>query len=223
MEKRINNKQFKRVNGYGVLLFFLAFGIIAAYVSLNRVQWFDFPIIEYVQSFESPTVTEVMKFFTWLGSTKIVISIIILTSVILFIFLKHRKELLFFIIVMLGSTLLNEGLKSLFHRQRPTIHQIIQEVGYSFPSGHSMAAFSLYATLSFLLWKHIHTRFGRGFMIFFATVMILSIGTSRIYLGVHYPSDVIGGYFASGVWFVLSVTVFQWYLERKFEQGGKYR
>ncbi|WP_339061450.1 phosphatase PAP2 family protein [Tepidibacillus marianensis] len=215
----MNYKYLRRINGYIVLLFLLVFGLIAAYVSLNKIQWFDSPVIHYVQSFESPKITSIMEFFTWIGSTKVVISIIVLICILLFIFFKHRTELIFFVIVMLGSTLFNDGLKWLFHRQRPTLHRIIQEVGYSFPSGHSMAAFSLYATLSFLLWKHIRTQVGRGVMVLFAILMILAIGTSRIYLGVHYPSDVIGGYFASGVWFILCVTVYQWYLEKKFEQG----
>ncbi|TCS81290.1 phosphatase PAP2 family protein [Tepidibacillus fermentans] len=209
------NKNFSWVFGIGLLLIF---GLIAAFVSMDKVQWFDMPIIHWVQFFESPTVTTFMEFFTFVGSGKIVILIIILISIFFYTFLKHRTELVFFILVMLGSHLINKGLKLLFHRQRPSFHQIVEEIGYSFPSGHSMAAFTLYATISFLLWKHIQSRTGRVLMIFFAVVMILAIGISRIYLGVHYPSDVLGGYFASGAWFVFCVTIYQWYLERKLKR-----
>ncbi|WP_235589082.1 phosphatase PAP2 family protein [Tepidibacillus decaturensis] len=211
------NKQ-KTGRKIGFLLL-LSFGLIAAFVSFNKIQWFDLPIIIWVQSLENSYLTEVMKFFTWIGSTKIVIAIIIITSIILYVLLKHRIELVFFVIVMIGSTALNNLLKVIFHRERPTIHRIIEETGYSFPSGHSMAAFTLYAMISFLLWKHLRSRFGRGLMILFATVMILLIGISRIYLGVHFPSDVLGGYLASGVWFTLSVMIYQWYLERRAKRN----
>ncbi|MFT9486873.1 MAG: phosphatase PAP2 family protein [Tepidibacillus sp.] len=211
------NKQ-KTGRKIGFLLL-LSFGLIAAFVSFNKIQWFDLPIIIWVQSLENSYLTEVMKFFTWIGSTKIVIAIIIITSIILYVLLKHRIELVFFVIVIIGSTVLNNLLKVIFHRERPTIHRIIEETGYSFPSGHSMAAFTLYAMISFLLWKHLRSRFGRGLMILFATVMILLIGISRIYLGVHFPSDVLGGYLASGVWFTLSVMIYQWYLERRAKRN----
>ncbi|GBF10351.1 phosphatase PAP2 family protein [Tepidibacillus infernus] len=211
------NKQ-KTGRKIGFLLL-LSFGLIAAFVSFNKIQWFDLPIIIWVQSLENSYLTEVMKFFTWIGSTKIVIAIIIITSIILYVLLKHRIELVFFVIVIIGSTALNNLLKVIFHRERPTIHRIIEETGYSFPSGHSMAAFTLYAMISFLLWKHLRSRFGRGLMILFATVMILLIGISRIYLGVHFPSDVLGGYLASGVWFTLSVMIYQWYLERRAKRN----
>ena len=116
--------------------------------------------------------------------------------------------------VIAGSTLLNTLLKLAFQRARPTIHRIIEASGYSFPSGHSMAAFSLYGGLAFLIWKHIPTAIGRVLMIIVSAAFILTIGMSRIYLGVHYPSDVIGGYFLSGSWLAICIWFYQRYAER---------
>lgn len=81
-----------------------------------------------------------------------------------------------------------------------------------------MSAFAVYGVLSFLLWRHISTRWGRTLLIVISTTMILAIGISRIYLGVHYPSDVIGGYFASGCWLAIAIWFYQRYQEKKVEQ-----
>lgn len=74
-----------------------------------------------------------------------------------------------------------------------------------------MAAFSLYGVIAFLLWRHLRRRHERVLLIMFAVFMTVGIGWSRIYLGVHYPSDVIGGYMASGAWLMLSICLFQIY------------
>ncbi|MNP70769.1 Phosphatidylglycerophosphatase B [compost metagenome] len=89
--------------------------------------------------------------------------------------------------------------------------------GFSFPSGHSMAAFSLYGVMAFLLWRHTLTSIGRGVLIAFSVAMILMIGISRIYLGVHYPSDVLGGFLASGCWLSISIWFYQRYMENLFK------
>lgn len=120
-----------------------------------------------------------------------------------------------FLWVCLGSLLLNTLMKQWFHRERPDIHRIIQEVGYSFPSGHSMAAFSLYGVIAYLLWRHLNRRRERVLLIVLAVLMTGGIGWSRIYLGVHYPSDVVGGYAASGAWLMLSIGLFESYRARR--------
>jgi len=182
----------------------------------DQLKWFDQPITNFIQSFESPLLTNIMKFFTWLGSSLVVISISFIVLISLYIKFKYRIELIFFVIALATSTILNQLLKNLFQRKRPTGHSLIEQLGFSFPSGHAMAAFTLYAIISFLLWKHIKTKQGRTIMIIFAASMIIMIGLSRIYLGVHYPSDVFGGYLVSGIWFSIMVYLYQLYLEKRY-------
>ncbi|MGF6950693.1 membrane-associated phospholipid phosphatase [Neobacillus sp. B4I6] len=117
-----------------------------------------------------------------------------------------------------GSAILNGILKQFFQRVRPDFHRLIDIEGYSFPSGHAMNAFTVYGILSFLLWRHIPSRFGRGVLISVSIIMILAIGISRIYLGVHYPSDIIGGYFASGFWITTAILFFQYYQEKRYNK-----
>ncbi|MFZ0446701.1 MAG: phosphatase PAP2 family protein [Bacillus sp. (in: firmicutes)] len=107
-------------------------------------------------------------------------------------------------------------LKQFFHRARPDLHRLIEIGGYSFPSGHAINVFTVYGIITFLLWRHIPSYLGRTILI--SSGFIFMIGTSRIYLGVHYPSDIIGGYFASGFWLSLAIWFFQKYKEKRSER-----
>ena len=191
--------------------FMLGFAVIAMLVMLNKTASFDNFIIQAVQSSETPVLTSIAKGLSLVGSSRLAIGISVVTIALLFFVLKHRMEILLFIWVALGSQLLNTLLKLWFHRDRPTIHRLIEQAGYSFPSGHSMAAFSLYGAIAYLLWRHLRRRRERALLILFTVLMTVGIGWSRIYLGVHYPSDVIGGYAASGAWLMLSIAGFEAY------------
>lgn len=197
------------------LWFTLGFAAISVLVLLNRTAAFDNSIINAVQSLESPRLTSLAKGLSLVGSSRLAIGISLVTMALLFFVLKHRMELVLFLWVAIGSHLLNTMMKLWFHRERPNIHRLIEEAGYSFPSGHSMAAFSMYGAIAYLLWRHLRKRSGRVLLIIFTIFMTGGIGWSRIYLGVHYPSDVIGGYAASGAWLMLSIACFEAYRNRR--------
>lgn len=204
------------------LLCAIGFGLIALLVSDKKIAQFDSTIIAFIQGLESPGLTSIMKFFTFIGSGTQVVVIALLVIFFLFKVLHHRRELILFIWVVLGTTILNEILKTIFHRARPTIHRIVDANGFSFPSGHSMAAFSLYGVIAFLLWRHLSTSMGRGLLIIFSIFMIIMIGVSRIYLGVHYPSDVLGGFLASGCMLAVSIWFYQSYMEKRSKSKSSY-
>lgn len=198
------------------LLLAIGFGLIVLFISNKKIVSFDDRISEYIQSLNSAVLTNIMKLFTFIGSGSVIAVIVIIALILFYAILRHRSELVLLIGVVVGSALLNVVLKIIFHRARPTINRLIEVSGYSFPSGHSMAAFTLYGILSFLLWKHISSYQGRTLLIIVSVLMIAMIGISRIYLGVHYPSDVLGGFLVSGIWLILSIWTFQKYQDRKF-------
>jgi undecaprenyl-diphosphatase len=191
------------------LLCAIGFGLIALLISDKKIARFDQMCTSFVRGMESPPLTSIMKFFTYIGSG---LPIVLITLGILFFLYKvlhHRRELILFIWVVIGSAALNQVLKLIFHRARPTLNRIVEANGFSFPSGHSMAAFSLYGVLAFLLWRHIPTVLGRVILIIISVILIVAIGVSRIYLGVHYPSDVLGGFLASASWLAASIWFYQ--------------
>ncbi|PZE21738.1 phosphatase PAP2 family protein [Paenibacillus xerothermodurans] len=193
----------------------VGFGLVALLVDAERLAQFDAVVMSWIQGWRSPALTSVMKFFTFIGAGLPAVVISGFIMFILYTLLGFRRELIFFLWVTVGSALLNVALKSIFQRTRPDINRIIDASGYSFPSGHSMAAFSVYGVVTFLLWKHIHNKAARVALLCAAAAMILVIGISRVYLGVHYPSDVVGAYLASGFWLTFSVWFFQRYEHRR--------
>lgn len=192
------------------------FSAMAFLISKHDILAFDRAIISYVQGFETPALTAIMKVFTFIGSGNAIFVIAIVVMFFLYVVLHHRSELIFFAIVVAVSGKLNEILKDVFQRARPDFHRLIEIGGYSFPSGHAMGAMAVYGALAFLLWRHTSTRRGRTILLILSAIMIFMIGISRVYLGVHYPSDILGGYFSSIVWLTIAIWIYQWYKERRF-------
>jgi undecaprenyl-diphosphatase len=197
------------------LISLLAFGGMALLVRKNTIVSFDSNIISYVQGLEAPWLTTIMKMFTFIGDTVPVIVLSLLSLFLLYKVLNHRAELILFIAVILGANILFLTLKMFFQRARPDLHRLAEASNYSFPSGHATMAFALYGVLTFILWRHISTSFKRTIHILVSGVIILAIGISRIYLGVHYPSDILAGYFISAFWLTLAIGFFQHYKERR--------
>ena len=107
------------------------------------------------------------------------------------------KNKLFLLTGVVGTAGLNVILKHIIQRKRPNINRLIPEKGYSFPSGHSMMSMAFYGMLIFLIFKYVKNTTLKWTLIVILTILLSTIGITRIYLGVHYPSDVIGGFVVS--------------------------
>ncbi|GLX68670.1 phosphatase PAP2 family protein [Paenibacillus glycanilyticus] len=211
------------------VLIVIVFGWIGQLVSGQRIAAFDHRITNMVRSSQSDAMTILMKGFTDLGAGFWVIITIVLFAGGLGL-IGYRRELIFYLGVIGGSALLNLLLKVIFQRARPDINRIVEATGFSFPSGHSMSAFTLYGITIYFLWKHLKIGWMRVTVIAIGIVIIAMIGISRIYLGVHYPSDVLGGYLVSAAWLTMSIGLYERFLKerwlsRKFrvqreEKGG---
>ena len=101
--------------------------------------------------------------------------------------------------------ILNQVLKRILQRPRPTEFRIIEETGYSFPSGHSMVSMAFYGYLIYLIYKYIKNKYVKCISIVLLSILICSIGISRIYLGVHYTSDVLGGFLISVSYLIIYI------------------
>jgi len=195
----------------------IAFGYIVTAISNKSIANFDTSIIAYVQGLESPWLTTIMKVFTWSGSAFFVMPLALITFFFLYFVKHHRHQAILFIVVIFLTPILNFLLKVYFKRDRPEIYRIMDANGFSFPSGHTMMAFSVYAIIAYIVWRNMQTALTHVLLILFAAFMIIMIGTSRIYLGVHYPSDVIGGIAASALWVTFAISVYA-YFQHKSEK-----
>ena len=100
-------------------------------------------------------------------------------------------------------------LKNVVERPRPIGYRIIDETGYSFPSGHSMISMAFYGLIIYYIWKNVKNKKIRNIACILLGILIGLIGISRIYLGVHYASDVIGGFVISIIYLILFTTIYK--------------
>ncbi|PQP89736.1 phosphatase PAP2 family protein, partial [Paenibacillus sp. AR247] len=117
------------------------FVIMMVLVGADRIAWFDQSIIDAVQGMENEGLTRIMRGFTFLGSSLVATLLSVIAFLFLWLVLRHRKELLMFLLSVGGSEIWNIIIKNWMQRQRPNTHRLIEISGFSFPSGHSMAAF----------------------------------------------------------------------------------
>ncbi|WP_301110094.1 phosphatase PAP2 family protein [Sporosarcina sp.] len=192
------------------------FAMVATSIHMQTISVFDDVIIEAVQGAEVPWLTTVMRTFTTIGST-LTVALIAVAALVILIRTKHRAQALLLVAVLSGTGILNQVLKFIFKRERPDLHRLIDIGGYSFPSGHTMMAFSLYTVLTYIIWRNLRNTWSRTLAVAIAVFMIVIIAVSRIYLGVHFPSDIVGGVYASAVWIIASIAVYQRF-QRKKEQ-----
>lgn len=188
----------------------MLFLLLTRSVVTGRTLVLDEALIHHVSTLEHPFLTAMLIALSYIGSTTPVVVISIVLLIVLYQCTKKKRDIIFFTVVSLCSVSLNVLLKSYFERERPTIITMIEETGFSYPSAHAMAAFTLYGAVTFLFWRHLKKRKSRRLLLGAASCMILLMGFSRIYLGVHYPSDVIGGYLVSGTLLTISIFIYQW-------------
>ena len=181
--KGILNKKY-------ILLIFLIilFIIDAVLVINNQVGWFDNTIYNAVRSINNSFFDQYFNFFTILGNP---VSIIILL-VVLNIFLS-RKDAIMCDILSITSVITNTIIKNIVRRDRPNVLRLVSEHGFSFPSGHSMISLTLYGYLFYISFTKIKNNKLRIITSTMLLFLIVNICISRIYVGVHYSSDVLGG------------------------------
>ena len=159
--------------------------------SLNS-QNFEHKVSDFIQSFRDDELTSYMKFVTQVGDLYGYIAIILILG--FFLLLKRRFNLVIQIVsVVVSSALLNLVLKSLITRPRPYGEALVKVNFHSFPSGHAMSAIVFYGLMIYFLFE-LKSFNLKVLLSMICVLMIFFIGVSRIYLGVHYPTDVVAGY-----------------------------
>ena len=176
------------------------FGWYASEVAEGETAAFDASVRDAVHSVASPTLTAVMEAASFTGKAAFLTVLGLIFAAVL-AYLKLWRSLAIFVITMAGEILLETTLKITYHRARPEpFFDLPVPSSYSFPSGHAMGSLCFYGIVAWIIVRRIDSLPMRIAVWLIASVLFLTIGFSRIYLGVHYPSDVMAGFFAGVVW-----------------------
>lgn len=198
MKKYLKEKRF-----YIFILCLIIFLILSILVLKNGVLNIDNNSYLFIKNnLINESLTKVVKLFTNLGGALVLIMI----SLLMLLFVKDKKTVLIIIINLIIAFLFNDLLKHIFVRSRPdSINWLVTESGYSFPSGHAMVSMAYYGYLIYLL--YLSKNKYKWLLITLSSIIILLIGISRIYLGVHYLSDVLAGFLVAIIYLTIFITV----------------
>ncbi|MBI2120089.1 MAG: phosphatase PAP2 family protein [Parcubacteria group bacterium] len=169
----------------------------------------DTTVLTFLFTLRDPLLTNIFLAFTFLGEAKFILPATVLLAIILFI-KKEFGYFLLFLGTIFGGAVFLFLFKFLIHRPRPTLFEpLVVENSFSFPSGHALLAVAFYGLIAYLAASAARTRKTRSLLFILWLLLALGIGFSRLYLGVHYPTDVLAGYLAGFVWLCLGVGLFE--------------
>jgi membrane-associated phospholipid phosphatase len=188
-----------------LLIFFLVW-VVFVYGSNS----FDQETFSLINPHITESRTLIMRFFSFLGKHTFLIPVIILL-IVFFLFKKNKWMAIRTAAVLLSSLLVMSLLKSLIHRQRPPDPLVEGITNYSFPSGHAFMGVAFYGLLIWYATIYIRTKWLRRMVVFFLLLVIAAIGFSRIYLRVHYATDVIAGICIGFVWLDFCL----WFIDKR--------
>ena len=188
------------------VLALLFFSWVAREVFEGEFTNFDLHIRSIVHGYANPTLTLAMEALSDVGSP-VFLSALFVVLVAIFLYVRWRYAAIWLATAMVGAVGLDVTLKDLFHRARPVPYFIPDPGSYSFPSGHALGSFCFYMVLAGLLTARMRNLPVRILIWIFAALLVGTIGFSRVYLGVHWPTDVIAGYAAAAFWVAGLVTV----------------
>jgi len=181
-----------------IIILMITFITLSLLVSFKKTITLDNNIHTYLVSIRSENLNNTFKFITNLGSA----TCLIVITLTLFLLLKNKVIVKYLAMHLTMGFLLNQITKIVFLRPRPSIN-IIDISGYSYPSGHSMMSLIFYGYLAYIVYKSNLNKTKKLIINTFLIILIILIGISRIYLGVHYPTDVIGGFILAAIYLII--------------------
>lgn len=191
-----------------LIIFFLslvAFIFITRNVFVLKNEEFDYKVFQFLEPYVSSARNSTVLFFTFLGSHIFLIPANFLLIIYFLFIRKHRWYSIKIPVIALTSLGLMTLLKNLFGRARPDIPLLHEAQGLSFPSGHALISVCFYGLLIHIVWKLVKRAWLKWTLIILLILLILIIGFTRIYLRVHYPSDVFAGFAIGFLWLVFSI------------------
>jgi len=200
-----------------VLVWFAFFACVLVFVYMAHSVFivestgFDEAMFRFAAAHTSPETTRVMRIISFFASADYLMVVPPLVVLVLAWFRHMQWFALKVLVISVTSSILNQALKRVFERPRPET-AMLEQSGLSFPSGHAMIGGSFYGLLIYIVWRTVPSPFWRWVLTILLTILLLLIGYSRVYLNVHYATDVLAGFSAGFLWLLISI-----YFMRKLE------
>ncbi len=182
-----------------LIIFFI---FITTLVISNKISFIDSSVYNFLISFKNDSLTNFFRFITKFSNVAFLVIFVLIVLLIL-----RNKDAVFVIFNLIFLRLLNYVIKIIIKRDRPNILRLIKIGEYSFPSGHAMISMGVYGYLIYLIYKKVKNPYIKYLGIIILSLLIILIGISRIYLGVHYFSDVVAGYTLSLIYLIIFIRV----------------
>jgi undecaprenyl-diphosphatase len=185
----------------------LSFAYLIREVIVLHQTGFDDLFFSFFKKYNSDVADELMLFFTFFGTHKFLIPANLIL-IAYFLFIKKNKWYSIKVpVIALSSLGLMFGLKHLFGRPRPDLPLIFKADGLSFPSGHALFSVTFYGLIIYLIYKTVLNKTLKWILIIFLLLLVIIIGFTRVYLRVHYASDVVAGFCVGFMWLVFTLAI----------------
>ncbi|WP_459500914.1 phosphatase PAP2 family protein [Bacillus sp. C1] len=196
-----------------IFLLLAAFTLIAWRVHADGVTTLDAYVKEILRGSQTESSLSFFSYFTKLGSA---IGITGTLTLSLFVFWKKRYyvAMVMYPTAILITHLVNKGMKEMMKRDRPSLNEALDALGYSFPSGHAMLSLITYGFLAYIIAVNVKNVTGKVFITIVMALLIIWIGLSRVILSVHYPTDILAGYCVSGILLIIAIYFHRLFSER---------
>ncbi|WP_142321117.1 phosphatase PAP2 family protein [Bacillus cereus] len=197
----------KKLHQYEVMcigLLFAVFGIVAWRVHAGGVTVMDTYVRGLVRGLQTESSLIFFSYFTKLGSA---IGIVATLVISLLVFWKKRyyAAMIVYPMGILITHLVNKGIKEIVKRERPSLNEALDALGYSFPSGHAMLSIMTFGFLTYIIAANLKSVAGKCVTTILMGIVMLSIGLSRVILNVHYPTDILAGYCVGGILLIIAI------------------
>ena len=189
-----------------IICFIIFIAILLSVVNTGGV-FFDEWLMNIAYSLRNSKLNFIFKFITFLGDSKFIILVSILLGGYFFFYKKNKFNGILVILNTVNTAILNQGIKYIVRRPRP-INLIIDEDGFSFPSGHSMMSMCFYALIIYFIWKSNLKKDLKIILTALIILLIYIIGFTRIYFGAHYPSDILAGYMVTLTYMLIFIPMY---------------
>ncbi|WP_128855417.1 phosphatase PAP2 family protein [Bacillus sp. CDB3] len=199
MKKKLHRYEFMCM-----ILLLALFGIIAWRVQASGVTAVDTYVREMVKGLQTESSITFFTYFTKLGSAIGVITTLII-SLLVFWKKRYYAAMIVYPMAILTTHLVNKGIKEIVKRDRPSLNEALDALGYSFPSGHAMLSIMTFGFLAYIIAANLKSITGKYVITILMGILIVSIGLSRVILNVHYPTDILAGYCVGGILLIMAI------------------